>query len=77
MKKFIIPKSVVQVSAPVVNHAGIRQAKSKAALMESGGRRVSINLAMEAVADLEAIKVRDRVDNTGAIIEALRRLARL
>lgn len=53
----------------------IRQAKSKQALFGSGGKRVSVNLTAQAVADLEAIKARDGVDSTGAIISALRQAA--
>jgi hypothetical protein len=75
MKKFIIPKPAELAQVPVagITPDKIRQAKSKAALLESGGKRVSINLTGEAFADLEAIKARDGLSNTAAIIAALRR----
>lgn len=79
MRKFIIPPQVATLPppAPAKKPSGItpdkiRQAKSKQALLESGGKRVSVNLSGQAVADLEAIKARDGTDNTGAIIAALR-----
>ncbi len=79
MRKFIIPEKVATL--PPEKESGItpdkiRQAKSKKALLESGGKRVSVNLSGQAVADLEAIKARDGTDNTGAIIAALRRYAK-
>ena len=49
----------------------VRQAASKLALLESGGKRLSVNLSGESIAHLDAIKVRDGLDNTGAIAAAL------
>lgn len=81
MRKFVIPKPAkVEELPPKAGDTGvskrtpdkIRQAQSKLALLESGGKRVSVNLTGQAVADLEAIKARDGTDNTGAIIAALR-----
>ena len=54
----------------------IRQAESKRALLKSGGKRLSVNLTGQAMADLEAIKKRDDLDNTKAIIAALSALSR-
>lgn len=81
MRKFIIPKPHELATLPPAKESGItpdkiRQAKSKKALLQSGGKRVSVNLPSGAVADLEAIKARDGVDNTGAIVAALRRFAK-
>lgn len=79
MRKFVIPKPEQVAELPP--KAGkpsnrtpdkIRQAASKLALLESGGKRVSVNLTGQAVADLDAIKALDGLDNTGAIIAALR-----
>ena len=86
MRKFVIPKPAQVEELPP--KAGdkpeskrtpdkIRQAQSKQALLESGGKRVSVNLTGQAVADLEDITSRDGTDNTGAIIAALRRHAKL
>ena len=75
MRKFIIPAPLVQ-KVPGITPDKIRQARSKQTLVESGGKRVSVNLARQAVTDLDAIKARDGVDNTGAIIAALHRYAR-
>lgn len=79
MKKFIIPPAVkvsqVTPKAPGGTPDKTRQAKSKQALLGAGGKRVSVNLTSQAVADLEAIKARDGVDSTGAIISALRQAA--
>lgn len=80
MKKFVIPGSKPAAKkAPAKSNRtpdNLRQAKSKAALLESGGRRISVNLSGPAVADLEAIKARDGTDNTGAIRDALRKHAK-
>lgn len=78
MRKFVIPKPAKVEELPPKGGTPdkIRQAKSKLALLESGGKRVSVNLTGQAVADLEAIKARDGTDNTGAIIAALRGHAR-
>jgi hypothetical protein len=46
---------------------------SKAALLESGGKRLAVNLSAESVAHLERIKARDGLDNTQAIAAALKR----
>jgi hypothetical protein len=79
MKKFIIPPAVkvelVPLKAPGGTPDKTRQAKSKQALLGAGGKRVSVNLTGQAVADLEAIKARDGVDSTNAIIGALRQAA--
>lgn len=79
MKKFIIPSAVKVELVPVKTTGGTpdktRQAKSKQALLGAGGKRVSVNLTAQAVADLESIKSRDGVDSTGAIICALRQAA--
>lgn len=81
MRKFVIPKPAQVAELPPKDGDKpaskrtpdkIRQAASKLALLESGGKRVSVNLTGQAVADLEAIKARDGTDNTGAIIAALR-----
>jgi len=53
--------------------ARTRQAMSKAALLESGGKRLAVNLSAESVAHLERIKARDGLDNTQAIAAALKR----
>lgn len=79
MRKFVIPKPAQVVTLPpkAEKPSGrtpdkIRQAASKLALLESGGKRVSVNLSGQAVADLEAIKARDGIDNnTDAITAAL------
>lgn len=77
MKKFIIPPAVKVELVPLKGGTPdkTRQAKSKQALLGAGGKRVSVNLTGQAVADLEAIKARDGVDSTGAIISALRQAA--
>ena len=78
MKKIIIPAPKVEL-VPAKSAGGTpdktRQAKSKKALLGSGGKRVSVNLTGQAVADLEAIKARDGVDSTCAVISALRQAA--
>ena len=78
MKKIIIPAPKVEI-VPSKSAGGTpdktRQAKSKKALLGSGGKRVSVNLTAQAVADLEAIKARDGVDSTCAVISALRQAA--
>ena len=56
--------------------AHIRQAMSKAALLEAGGKRVAVNLPADAVADLERIKERDGLDSKQAIVAALHRHAK-
>ena len=53
----------------------IRQAKSKQALLASGGKRVSVNLSGQAVIDLEAISARDGTDGSHSIAAALRAFA--
>ena len=79
MKKFIIPNPAMLEHVPEKAPGGTpdkaRQAKSKQALLGSGGKRVSVNLSAQAVADLESIKARDGVDSTNAIIGALRQAA--
>lgn len=82
MRKFVIPKPAkVEELPPKADKPSnrtpdkIRQAASKLALLESGGKRVSVNLTGVAVADLEAIKARDGLDNTQAVIAALRAYA--
>ena len=70
MRKFIIPAPSVQ-KVPGITPDKIRQAKSKLALLQAGGKRVSVNLTGQAVADLAAIRHRDGSDNTGAILAAL------
>lgn len=80
MKNFIIPSRVKELPPKPQKEPSLfpnRQAKLKHSLLESGGKRVSVNLTGQAVADLEAIKARDGTDNTGAIIAALRRHAKL
>lgn len=75
MKNFIIPSRVKELPPKPQKEPSLfpnRQAKLKHSLLESGGKRVSVNLTGQAVADLEAIKARDGTDNTGAIIAALR-----
>ena len=55
--------------------ADVRQARSKKALLKSGGKRITINLAAAALADLEAVKARygtERTSSTGAIVLALK-----
>lgn len=69
MKKFVIPEPKKGSSRTPDKE---RQAKSKEALKAGGGKRVSVNLTEQAVADLAAIKARDGLDNTGAVIAALR-----
>lgn len=77
MRKFIIPPPApVAEKAPGGTPDKIRQAQSKLALLQSGGKRVSVNLSGQAIADLEAIKARDGSDNTAAVIAALHRYAR-
>ena len=56
--------------------ARVRQALSKAALVQSGGKRVAVNLSAESVAHLEHIKVRDGVDGARAIAASLARHAK-
>lgn len=77
--KFIIPTKPAKVEE-LPPKAGkpskrtpdkIRQAASKLALLESGGKRLSVNLSGHSIAQLEAIKARDGLDNTGAIAAAL------
>lgn len=61
-----------KITAPVQGKADkIRQAQAKQHLLESGGKRVSVNLSGQAVKDIEHIKNRDGVDATAAIIAAL------
>ena len=55
----------------------IRQAKSKQALVASGGKRVSVNLSAQAVADLAAINARDGTVSSHSIAAALRSFAGL
>lgn len=54
-----------------------RQARSKQALIASGGKRVAVNLDKQAVEDLDAIRLRsaDSLTVTQAIALALRKLA--
>jgi peptidoglycan hydrolase-like protein with peptidoglycan-binding domain len=81
MRKFIIPAKTLEAPQeatlpPKESHMTpdkVRQAKSKQALLGSGGKRVSVNLSGQAVGHLEAIKKRDGTDNTQAIIDALGR----
>lgn len=53
----------------------IRQAQSKSALVQSGGKRVCVNLPWPAVLDLAVIQERDGTDNTQSIIAALANFA--
>jgi hypothetical protein len=73
MKKFVIPAmpkvELVPTSGGTPDH--IRQAKSKQALMEAGGLRLSVNLTAEAVGHLRSIQRREDIDATTAIIDAL------
>ena len=73
MRKFVIPKPAKVEELPPKGGTPdkIRQAKSKLALLESGGKRLSVNLSGESIGHLEAIKARDGLDNTGAIAAAL------
>lgn len=77
MKKFVIPKpaAVEQVPLSGMTPDKIRQAKSKQALLASGGKRVSVNLSGRAVQDLEAINARDGTDSSHSIAAALRHFA--
>ena len=73
MKKFVIPAKAAPAAEKESNMTPdkVRQAKSKQALLESGGKRVSVNLSGQAVKHLEAIKRRYGTDNTQAIVAAL------
>jgi hypothetical protein len=53
-----------------------RQQASKQALIESGGRRVSVNLPRAAVQDLERVMARENCGATEAVIAALHLLRR-
>lgn len=88
MRKFIVPKPQVGNLCPPENRDAvailpvsgmtpdkIRQAKSKQALLASGGKRVSVNLSGQAVADLEAISARYGTDGSHSIAAALRHFA--
>lgn len=75
MRKFVIPPAV-KPKPPGGTPDKERQAKSKAALLAGGGKRISVNLTAAAVADLEYIKERDGTDNTNAVIDALYKLAK-
>jgi hypothetical protein len=75
MRKFDIPAALKGAALPPNESARtpdkIRQAMSKLALLESGGKRVSVNLTGQAVKDLERIKSRDGTDNTQSISAAI------
>lgn len=78
MKKFVIPApklAQVPVKVSKMTPDRIRQEASKAALLASGGKRVSVNLPGPAAADLAAINARDGTDNTLSIIAALKSFA--
>ncbi len=72
MREFILPPSL-RADMPGETPAHIRQRISKRALIESGGKRIAVNLTKKAVAALEKIKDRDGLDNTQAIAAALLR----
>jgi len=71
MKPFVIPGATQAPKPSGITPAHLRQQASKQALVESGGRRVSVNLPKKAAADLERIMVRENCGATEAIIEAL------
>lgn len=85
MKPFVIPperprtKSFVLLppKRPPKTPDSVRQAKSKDALREAGGRRVSINLPAGSLSDIEKITDKPGINTiTEAVIAALDHFAR-
>ncbi len=73
VKPFALPPKKKPPKTP----DSVRQAKVKQELLDAGGKRVSINLTGEAVADVERITDRPGINTTTeAVIAALHHFAR-
>lgn len=71
MKSFVVPRVKPVRVGPAPDR--VRQAKTKAALLESGGARKTFNLNAQALFDIERVKACYGLEtDTEAVIRALR-----
>lgn len=70
--RFVIPAPGVVVPPPEADSDAERQARSKANLINAGGKRIPVRLPYPAVIALEWIKKRDGHENsTDAVVAAI------